>query len=65
VKQASRAAASTSPTTDSGSRKRFHFSPVAMVSTPRTAPVVDREVLTAADEIRDGQPVSRVSSIGL
>src|SRR6185369_7275692 len=38
--QASRAAASTSPTIDSGSRRRFHFNSVAMVSTPRTTPVV-------------------------
>ena len=36
--QASRPAASIPPTIDSGDRSRFHFSPVAIASTPRTAP---------------------------
>jgi hypothetical protein len=38
VQHASRAASSL--TIDSASRRRFHFRPVAMVSTPQTAPVV-------------------------
>lgn len=38
--QASRSAAVSSPTMVIGSRNRFHFRPVVMVSTPRTAPAM-------------------------
>lgn len=44
--QASWPVASTSPTIDRGSRRRFHFSPVAIVSTLLTAPVVSEPPCT-------------------
>lgn len=37
---ASRSFASSEPRTVTGSRRRFHFRPVVIVSTPRIAPVV-------------------------